>query len=81
MRGGTNEFANTGVADVQAAEGELGVSLTPMYPGQSHPTLLPFYFIDVPDQATAEKVIARLNQSSAVEAAYLQPDAEPPGQP
>lgn len=80
-RGGASESAIPELADLQAAEGELGVSLTPMYPGQSHPTLAPFFFIDVPDQATAESVIARLTQSAAVEAAYLQPDAELPGAP
>jgi hypothetical protein len=60
-------------------EDELGISLTPMYPGQSHPSLAPFYFIDVPDQITAESVIARLTQSASVDAAYMQPDAELPG--
>jgi len=80
-RAATNESVNRGMADLHSAEGELGVSLTPMYPGESHPTLLPFFFIDVPDKATAEKVVARLTQSEAVESAYTQPEAEPPGLP
>ncbi len=71
---------STGAADLHALEDELGVSLTPMYPGQSHPSLAPFYFIDVPDQSTAEMMISRLTQSASVDAAYLQPDAELPGQ-
>jgi hypothetical protein len=66
---------------LQTAEDELGVSMAPMYPDVSHPTLQPFFIIDVPDQESAEKVIARLKQSTAVEAAYLQPEAEPPGMP
>jgi hypothetical protein len=77
-RGGAIKSANNDLLELRAAEDELGLSLTPMYPGQSHPTLQPFYFIDVPDQATAEKVISRLTKSAAVEAAYLQPDAELP---
>jgi hypothetical protein len=78
-RGGANEAVRVGAGDLQAMEEELGVSLTPMYPGQSHPTLTPYYFIDVPDQTTAERLIAGLTQSTLVDAAYVQPDAEPPG--
>lgn len=80
-RAAANESVNRGMADLRSLEGELGVSLTPMYPGESHPTLLPFFFIDVPDKASAEKVVARLTQSEAVESAYMQPEAEPPGPP
>lgn len=80
-RGSSSESVSAGTVDLHAAEGEMGVSLTPMYPGQSHPSLVPFYFIDVADQATAERVVARFTQSVAVEAAYLQPDAELPRPP
>ena len=73
--------ASVEIQELQAAENELGVSLEPMYPDVSHPTLQPFFIIDVPDQASAKQVIARLTKSAAVEAAYLQPDAEPPGLP
>jgi len=75
------ESASLVIQELQAAANELGVSLEPMYPEVSHPTLQPFFIVDVPDQASAQKVIARLTQSTAVEAAYLQPDAEPPGLP
>ena len=73
------EPASLEVQELQQAANELGISLAPMYPEVSHPTLQPFFIIDVPDQASAEKVITRLSKSAAVEAAYLQPDAEPPG--
>jgi hypothetical protein len=73
--------ANVDVQELQGAASELGVELTPMYPEVSHPTLQPFFIIDVPTQAAAQKVISRLRKSAAVEAAYLQPDAEPPGLP
>jgi hypothetical protein len=78
-RGAANEAVNRGMADLHSTEGELGITLTPMYPGQNHPTLLPFFYIDVPDQAAAEKAIVRLSQLAAVEAAYTQPGAEPAG--
>lgn len=80
-RGAASESVRVGITDLQSVEQELGVSLTPMYPGQTHPTLLPYYFIDVPDQATADKVVTRLSQSAVVEAAYSQPNAELPGPP
>jgi hypothetical protein len=80
-RGAADEAVNRGMADLHSTEGDLGVKLTPMYPGQNHPTLLPFFFVDVPDQAAAERVVARLSQLAAVEAAYTQPGAEPPGSP
>ena len=75
------EPASVDVQELQQVTDELGVSLSPMYPQVSHPTLQPFFFIEVPDQAAAEKVISRISKSAAVEAAYLQPDAEPPGLP
>jgi hypothetical protein len=75
------ESASDDVQELQSAAHDLGVSLTPMYPEVSHPTLQPFFIIDVPDKASAEKVIARLSKAVAVEAAYLQPDAEPPRMP
>lgn len=80
-RGEARESTSSGIMDLRSAEEELGISLTPMYPSHSHPSLAPFYLIDVPDQATAERVVARLTQLAAVEAAYLQPDAELPGPP
>lgn len=78
-RGAADESVQRGMTDLHSTEGELGIKLVPMYPGQIHPTLLPFFYVDVPDQATAEKVMARLSKIAAVEAAYPQPDAEPPG--
>ena len=75
------ESASVDVQEIEQAASELGVSLSPMYPQVSHPTLQPFFFIDVPDKAAAEKVISRISKSAAVEAAYLQPEAEPPGPP
>jgi hypothetical protein len=57
---------------------ELGVVLEPMHPGVEDPSLASFFMIEVPDPASAERVIARLQQSQAIEAAYLKPpDALP----
>lgn len=57
---------------------ELGVSLEPVHPGAEDPLLAPYFRVDVSDSATAERVIAHLRQSKAVEAAYLKPPDELP---
>ena len=62
---------------LQAAE-ELGVVLRPVHPGAEDPRLAPYFMVEVPDQATAERVTRRLQQCRAVEAAYVKPPDEPP---
>jgi hypothetical protein len=52
---------------------ELGASLEPMHPGAEDPLLAPYFTVEVPDPATAERMIARLKNCEAVEAAYLKP--------
>lgn len=64
--------------EVAQAAKELGVELEPMHPGVEDSSLAQFYTVEVPDTATAEKVIKRLRSCAAVEAAYLKPpDALP----
>ena len=59
------------------ATAKLGVSLVPVHPGQMHPLLARYFMVEVPDRETAERVISRLQRFAIVEAAYLQPDAQP----
>ncbi len=56
----------------QTIEG-LGVTLEPLHPGTRDPTLGAYFVVQVPDATTAERVIARLQQSEAVESVYLKP--------
>ena len=57
---------------------QLGVALKSIHPGTADPDLTRYFTVEAPDQATAERVIARLRQSKAVEAAYVKPlDAMP----
>ncbi len=57
---------------------DLGVRLEPLHPGTQDPTLAAYFTVDVPDAATAEQVITQLQQSEAVETAYVKPsDALP----
>jgi hypothetical protein len=52
--------------------------LEPIHPGTEDPELTRYFTVEAPDQATAERVMARLRQSKAVEAAYVKPpDAMP----
>ncbi len=57
---------------------ELGVLLEAMHPGASDPLLVGFFMIEVPDSTTAEWVISHLQQSKAIEAAYVKPLDEMP---
>lgn len=56
----------------------LGIVLEPVHPGAEDPLLAPYFTVEVPDPATAERVITRLQQSKAIEAAYLKPPDELP---
>jgi hypothetical protein len=57
---------------------QLGIVLEPIHPGTADPDLARYFTVEAPDQATAERVIAGLQQSKAVEAAYVKPpDAMP----
>lgn len=57
---------------------ELGVLLESMHPGTEDPFLVPYFIVEVPDSAAAQKAIARFRQSKAIEAAYLKPADELP---
>lgn len=57
---------------------QLGMVLEPIHPGTEDPDLIRYFTIEAPNQATAQRVITRLQQSKAIEAAYLKPpDAMP----
>ena len=68
--GATRELLKT-VAD-------LGLEIRPQFPGQTHPLLVSFFLIDIPDKETAEEDLAQLRELESVEGAYLTPPAEPP---
>ena len=57
---------------------EFGVVLEPLHPDTEDPSLISYFTIEVPDHATADRVIARLLQSKGIEAAYLKPPDELP---
>ena len=55
-----------------------GVVLQPIHPGTSDPDLMRFFTVEVLDRASAEQLIARLQQDAEVEAAYIKPPDEMP---
>jgi hypothetical protein len=57
---------------LQAAQ-ELGVTLEPVHPGETDPTLAPYFAIEVRDPMKAEEVRALFDSLDATEAAYLKP--------
>jgi hypothetical protein len=65
-------------ADVRAAAAQLGLSIRPMHPGVEDPALASTFYVEIPDQPAAERVITQLQQCTSVEAAYLKPPEGPP---
>jgi hypothetical protein len=67
------------VDDLNRSLEELGLSLQPVHPGADDPLLAPYFTVEVPDdEELAVRVLAVLEESGAVEAAYVKPPAEPP---
>jgi len=58
---------------------ELGVVLEPLHPGVEDIRLAQVFKAEVSDPAMAEKAISRFQSCSTVEAAYLKPPDELPG--
>jgi hypothetical protein len=56
----------------------LGVTLRPLRVRSENSPLASGFTVDVPDRATAERVIAELRDCDAVEAAYFVPSDELP---
>lgn len=65
-------------AELLRAADELGVVLEPMHTDTNDPELQSFFTVEVSDPQAAEHVINRLQQCSAIEAAYLKPMDELP---
>ena len=64
--------------DLLSLVNRLGVNLKPVHPSARDPLLIPFFTVEVPDQATAERIIAALRESKAVEGAYIKPPEAAP---
>jgi hypothetical protein len=70
----TSKFSD----ELLTVEKDLGISLEPLHPGAEDPHLSLYFKVKVPDHATATKVINRLLNCKAVEAAYIKPSDELP---
>lgn len=57
-------------------EKELGIVLKPLHPGTKDRYLSPYFSVQLSDRATAERMISRLQNCKAVEAAYFKPPEE-----
>lgn len=63
--------------ELSLALDELGVTLTPVYPGAEDRTL-EWFTIDVSDPVTAARVVSRLQGLAGVATAYFKPPDEMP---
>ena len=62
--------------EIFCLENELGMLLKPVHIGSKARGLAPYFRVDVSDRATAERMIDRLRNCKAVEAAYFKPSEE-----
>lgn len=56
----------------------FGIKLEPLHRNTYDPSLQRYFIVEVPDRATAQQVMDRLQQLEAVEAAYVKPPDELP---
>ena len=56
----------------------FGLKLEPMHRDTDDPNFQSYFIVEVPDHATAQRVMDRLQQSEAVKAAYVKPPDELP---
>jgi len=64
--------------EVTEIAGDVGAVLEPLHAGTRDSSLRRYFILQVPDQPTAERVLARLRQVRDVTAAYVKPpDALP----
>ncbi len=64
--------------ELQQTISRLGLILQPLHPGANDPELKTQFWVEVPDQATADQVLQELLQLKATEGAYFKPlDALP----
>jgi hypothetical protein len=68
----------TVAAAVQGIAAQFGTALRPLHPGVEDAALMPFFLAEVPDRATADRLIASLRTHESVEAAYVKPPDEMP---
>lgn len=65
------------VAELNAALGELGLTLRPAHPGVEEPLLATEYTGRVDGMEAGARVVERLRRCAAVDSVYLKPDAMP----
>jgi hypothetical protein len=66
------------VRDILRAAKELGVKLAPLYPKSRNRRLKSEFVVEVPDVATAERVVDHLSGLAATKAAYVKPGPQLP---
>lgn len=70
--------ATTASRELLKTAWDLDVTLKPMHPDTDDPKLASYFVVELPDAATAERVIARLQNCKAIKAAYMKPPDELP---
>ncbi|MBS1809723.1 MAG: hypothetical protein JST84_16295 [Acidobacteria bacterium] len=69
---------STEINELRQILSRLGITLRPLHPESTDPELRTQFWIDAPDQATADQIIQQLQPLRAVQAAYSKPPDEMP---
>ncbi|HYR85179.1 MAG TPA: hypothetical protein VE422_13935 [Terriglobia bacterium] len=70
--------STTETEEVRRVLQEIGVDLQPLHPESGDPTLDTYFYVRVPDEAAARRVLDAVRSCRAVTAAYLKPPEGPP---
>lgn len=67
-----------GPTAVEQVVARVGAVVHPVHPGVPDRLLTSYFFIEVPDTAAAVDLLDELQRTPGVDAAYVEPSAEPP---
>jgi hypothetical protein len=66
------------LARLLALVAKHGLALSTVHPGATDAGLVPYFLVDAPDSASAERLLKALRQVDGVDGAYLGAQSEPP---
>ncbi len=64
--------------EIYDMEKEIGVTLKPVHPVATHPLLIPYFTVQVPDHLNPKEVIRHLKDCKLIESDYIKPNDELP---
>jgi len=69
--------STTETEEIRRSLQQIGVDLLPLHPESGDPTLDTYFYVRVPDEGAARRVLDAVRSRKAVTAAYLKPPEGP----